>query len=71
MKYSIGDRVTVNDRGMKSNNFNGEVVGIEPNTDVEVYNILVELKDKNDKLTGKSRVINFLGHQLTKEIKSV
>ena len=35
-KYKVGDRVTVNDRGMKTNGFNGEVVGIEPNS--KVYN---------------------------------
>ena len=68
-KYKVGDRVTVNDRGMKTNGFNGEVVGIEPNS--KVYNVLIELKDKNDKLTGTTKVTNFLVNQLTKEVKSV
>ena len=68
MKYSIGDRVTVNDRGMKTNSFNGEVIGLEPHSDVPVYNVKVEMKDKHDKLTGKFRTINFLGHQLSKAV---
>ena len=70
-KYKVGDKVIVSDRGMKTNSFNGEVTGIEPNTDVPVYNVLIEMKDKNDKLTGKFRNINFLENQLTKEVKSV
>ena len=68
MKYEIGDNVVVNDRGMKTNSFKGEVIGIEPNTDVPVYNVSVEMRDKEDKLTGKTRMINFLEHQLTKAV---
>ena len=71
MKFEIGDKVVVNDRGMKTNSFNGEVTGIESNTDRPVYNVLVNMKDKHDKLTGVSRNINFLEHQLAKAIKDV
>ena len=71
MKYEVGDSVIINDRGMKTNSFKGEVLGIEPYTDVPVYNVKVEMKDKHDKLTGKFRIINFLEHQLTKEPTSV
>ena len=70
-KFKIEDRVTVNDRKMKVNDCNGKVIGIEPNTDKPVYNVLVELKDKDGKATGKSRMINFLETQITKEIESV
>ncbi len=71
MKYKIGDKVTVHDRVMKTNSFDGEVLGIEPNTDRPVYNVRVVMRDKNDKVTGKIRNINFLEHQLAKAIKDV
>ncbi len=71
MKYKIGDKVKVSDRGMKTNSFDGEVIGIEPNTDARVYNVMVIMKDKNDKLTGHSRLINFLENQLTRKIEDV
>ncbi len=71
MRYKVGDKVVVSDRGMKTNSFDGKVTGIEPNTDKPVYNVQVEMKDKNDKLTGQFRNINFLEHQLTRKVESV
>lgn len=71
MKYKVGDRVVVHDRGMKTNSFSGKITGVEPNTDRDVYNVLVEMRDKNNKLTGQKRNINLLEGQLTKEVKSV
>lgn len=71
MKYEIGDKVIVHDRGMKTNSFKGKVIGIEPNSDASVYNVEVEMRDKDDKITGNFRIINFLEHQLTKEPTSV
>ena len=74
-KFKIGDRVTVQDRQMKTHTFNGEVTGIESNTDNPVYNVLIELmilqKDGSLKSAGKTRNINFLESQITKEVKSV
>ena len=52
MKYKVGDSVVVHDRKMKVNSFNGKITGIEPNTDSVVYNVLIELRDKDDKRTG-------------------
>lgn len=69
MKYEVGEDVIVRDRSMKTNSFKGVVTGIEPNTDVAVYNVLVEMRDKDDELTGKFRSINFLEHQITKYIE--
>ena len=67
MSYKVGDKVKVHDRKMKVHSFSGEITGIEPNTDVKVYNVLVFLKDRNDKLTGQKRNINLLESQITKD----
>ena len=70
-KYKVGDKVVVHDRGMKTNNFRGIVTGIEPNTNAAIYNVLVEMRDINNKITGVKRNVNFLERQLTKEVESV
>ena len=68
MSYKVGDKVRVHDKKMKVHSFSGEITGIEPNTDTKVYNVLVTLRDRNDKLTGQKKNVNLLGSQITKEI---
>ena len=71
MSFKLGSRVTISDRGLKTNSMNGTIVGIEPNTDKPVYNVNLELHDKNGKLTGTTRIANFLEDQITKEVEIV
>ena len=70
-KYIVGDEVTIHDRGMKTNSFHGEITGVEPSSDKPVYNVRVQMRDRDDKLTGAFKNINFLEHQLTRKVKSV
>ena len=67
-KFKIGDKVKVHDRKMKVHTFSGEITGIEPNTETPVYNVLIKLKDKNNKLTGQIKNVNLLENQIAKEI---
>ena len=67
-KFQIGDSVIISDRGMKTNSFKGIITGIEPTTDRPVYNVLVEMRNNKDQITGVNRNVNFLEHQLAKDL---
>lgn len=67
-KFKIGENVIVSDRGMKINSFKGTITGIEPNTENPVYNVLVEMRNKDNKSTGVIKNVNLLEHQLIKDL---
>jgi len=66
-EFEIGDSVTVTDRGMKTNGFSGKIIGLEPNTDAKVYNVEIQMRDKEFKETKEKKIFNYLERQLTKD----
>lgn len=66
-KLKVGDKVKVYDRSMKTHGLDGKITGIEKGTDSPVYNVLIELVNKENKKTGRVKNINLLESQITKE----
>lgn len=67
--FEIGSRVTVHDRKMKTHSMSGEVIFIDETLEKKkIYGVIIELRNIEDKLTGKKRIMNFLEDQLNKEL---
>jgi len=70
-KFKVGDEIVVHDRKMKIHTFGGKITGIEPMSDMPIYNVQVVMRNVDNKKTGVIRNVNLLENQLTRKVEDV
>lgn len=67
MSFELKDRVTVDDRKMKTNSLSGSVIGVDKTIEgTRIYTVQVETKSPKGRVI-KKQVVNLLENQLIKE----